>query len=154
MIISNQMRCHSCGDEPFSAHVHDMRYCQCGNIAVDGGTEYLRRLAKEGASYTELSIAIKNDAFTTIRQQLEEYMDDDILDAGNMALLTLTMLEENAIRPIITPTVDIYKVRQAAREGAFWAINTGRNGFGLLSAVMRYVRDAGSGWEGEGTEVD
>lgn len=154
MIISNQMRCHDCGDEPFSPHRHAMVYCKCGNIAVDGGTEYLRRLAKEGASYTELSIAITDEAFATIRTRLDEELKASLVNVSDIALLTIELLEEHDIHPIITDTVDIYKVRNAAREGAHWALDTGRNGFGLLSAVMREVRDAGSGWEGEGTEVD
>ena len=43
-IIQNQIRCNNCGDEPYSAHVHDFKYCKCGAVAVDGGMSYLRRV--------------------------------------------------------------------------------------------------------------
>lgn len=44
MILQNQVRCNKCGDEPYSAHRHDFKYCKCGSVAVDGGMEYLRRV--------------------------------------------------------------------------------------------------------------
>ena len=43
-IVQNQVKCLKCGDEPFSKHVHDFKYCKCGAVAVDGGMEYLRRI--------------------------------------------------------------------------------------------------------------
>ncbi len=150
MIISNQGRCKLCGDAPFSAHRHDFKSCECGEICVDGGTVYIRRLAKNFNNFTEMAIIIDDKAFDDITARLDEELEADILDAGNLTLLTMTMLEEYDIRPIVTPTVDMHAVRHAAREGVFWATGTGRNGFGVLSALMRYVRDAGSGWEGSG----
>ena len=44
MIVSNQIKCKWCGDTPYSTHRHDMKYCKCGKVAVDGGQEYLRRV--------------------------------------------------------------------------------------------------------------
>lgn len=55
IIVSNQVRCNKCADEPFSSHVHDFKYCKCGNIAVDGGMSYLRRVG-DIDSYKEMSI--------------------------------------------------------------------------------------------------
>lgn len=43
-ILRNAIRCRSCGDEIESRHVHEMRWCRCGAVAVDGGREYLRRV--------------------------------------------------------------------------------------------------------------
>jgi hypothetical protein len=57
-IITNQVRCHLCDDTPFSAHRHDFKYCKCGNVAVDGGTDYLRRLGKDLTQYTDLSFSL------------------------------------------------------------------------------------------------
>ena len=34
--------CPSCKHGVFSRALHDMRYCSCGEIAVDGGFNYLR----------------------------------------------------------------------------------------------------------------
>ncbi len=53
-IIRNAVRCKKCGDEIESTHVHDMKFCSCGAIAVDGGHDYLRRVGDLDA-YEELS---------------------------------------------------------------------------------------------------
>ena|SRR6476661_3513476 len=62
MILSNQVRCNACKDTPFSAHVHDFKYCECGAVAVDGGLHYLRRVFRSPAEYEELSIEIPDEA--------------------------------------------------------------------------------------------
>ena len=43
-IIQNELRCKSCGDVIFSRHRHDFVRCSCGQCAVDGGMDYLRRV--------------------------------------------------------------------------------------------------------------
>jgi len=57
-IIRNSVKCLKCGDGIESVHRHDFKYCSCGNIAVDGGKDYLRRLgtALGDDSYKETSI--------------------------------------------------------------------------------------------------
>lgn len=42
-IIRNRIRCKHCGDVIESKSVHDYVACSCGECAVDGGLEYLRR---------------------------------------------------------------------------------------------------------------
>lgn len=54
-IIKNSIRCKTCGDVIESRHVHDFVWCSCKTCAVDGGTVYLRRLAKSEDSFEELS---------------------------------------------------------------------------------------------------
>lgn len=61
MILSNQVRCKKCGDEPFSAHRHDFKYCKCETIAVDGGMDYLRRVG-DMSQAIEMSIEIPDEA--------------------------------------------------------------------------------------------
>lgn len=39
-----------------SKSVHDFKTCSCGGCSVDGGLEYLRRVADGEESYAELSI--------------------------------------------------------------------------------------------------
>ena len=56
IIIRNSARCLDCGDEIVSVHRHDFKYCSCGRIAVDCGTEYLRRVYKPGARWEDTSI--------------------------------------------------------------------------------------------------
>lgn len=55
MILSNQVRCLQCDDTPYSAHRHDMRWCKCGSIAVDGGMDYPRRVGGTDG-YEEMSV--------------------------------------------------------------------------------------------------
>ena len=42
-IIRNSAYCFLCDQEIVSTHVHHMASCDCGNIMVDGGNEYLKR---------------------------------------------------------------------------------------------------------------
>lgn len=43
-IITNKIRCKSCNDVIESKTVHDFKRCKCGNVCVDGGKDYLRRV--------------------------------------------------------------------------------------------------------------
>ena len=43
-IIRNSVKCLLCKDHITSEHRHDFRSCSCGNIGVDGGNDYLRRV--------------------------------------------------------------------------------------------------------------
>ena len=54
-IITNRIRCLKCGDIIISKSVHDFRYCSCRACAVDGGTDYLRRVG-ELEDWEDLSI--------------------------------------------------------------------------------------------------
>lgn len=54
-LIRNAARCLLCDDEVESKTVHDFRSCQCGNLSVDGGLDYQRRLFKNVATYEDLS---------------------------------------------------------------------------------------------------
>ena len=46
IIVSNKARCKKCGDIIESKTRHDYKWCSCGNCAVDGGHDYLRRCWK------------------------------------------------------------------------------------------------------------
>ena len=55
-IKRNAVRCKLCGDTIESKHRHDYVTCSCGNAAVDGGFDYLRRAYRDGIeSLEELS---------------------------------------------------------------------------------------------------
>lgn len=47
IITKNAARCKKCGDVIESKHVHDFRWCKCGQVFVDGGHDYLRRGFKD-----------------------------------------------------------------------------------------------------------
>lgn len=42
----NAAECSSCGEVVRSRNRHDFRYCKCGKIAVDGGSNYCKRLGE------------------------------------------------------------------------------------------------------------
>lgn len=55
-IIRNAIRCNHCGDVIESTYRHDYVLCSCKKVAVDGGTDYLRRSYAESPNdYTDLS---------------------------------------------------------------------------------------------------
>lgn len=58
VIVSNSVKCGSCGDEIYSAHTHDYKCCSCGSVCVDGGQAYLKRSYKTGAEIIETSIVM------------------------------------------------------------------------------------------------
>ena len=43
-IKTNKIKCRKCGDIIESTYTHDLKYCECGAVAVDGGHDYLRRV--------------------------------------------------------------------------------------------------------------
>lgn len=43
-VIVNKVRCKNWNDVIESKHIHDLVYCQCGMIAIDGVTNYQKFL--------------------------------------------------------------------------------------------------------------
>lgn len=74
VIVSNQVECLLCGDKPYSAHRHDFKYCKCGNIAVDGGCDYLRRVGSI-ENYKEMSISIPESILNNIINAADEMIN-------------------------------------------------------------------------------
>ena len=55
-IVKNCIKCNLCSDIIISENVHDIKFCKCGAVGVDGGNDYLRRLYKNSPNdFTELS---------------------------------------------------------------------------------------------------
>lgn len=97
-IVSNQIRCTSCGGEPFSMHRHDFCYCECRKVAVDGGQDYLKRV---GSCWEEMSITIDRDALT----QIIGVVDMSVQTGRNPLGITLAVLR--AIRDAdVVPSLD------------------------------------------------
>lgn len=46
MIVSG-VKCYKCGDFIYSRTLHDLHYCSCGTLFVDGGFERIRYGADE-----------------------------------------------------------------------------------------------------------
>lgn len=42
----SSIKCPACGDVIYSRTRHDMHYCSCGAVAIDGGRDYVKISAK------------------------------------------------------------------------------------------------------------
>jgi len=83
VLIQNEVECMTCGDRIYSAHRHDMKYCKCGSIAVDGGMEYRRRAGK----LTEY-IDYSKEMDANVLMQCTKAVDDS-KDSGRNSLGTV-----------------------------------------------------------------
>ena len=90
MIVVNQVRCLKCGDTPFSAHVHDFKYCKCGNIAVDGGQDYLRRVGNLDNSYEEMSFSLPDEVVKRCKDAVQWGLESNRNELG----IAFAMLRE------------------------------------------------------------
>lgn len=53
-IVLNRARCDECLMVVVSRSVHDYRTCDCGNLSVDGGRDYLKRVGS--GEWSEMSV--------------------------------------------------------------------------------------------------
>lgn len=81
-ILQNQARCLDCGDEPYSAHRHNFKYCKCGNISVDGGLDYIRRGYLPDANMEDMSITIPQEAYDACVEAIKWSKDTGRNDLG------------------------------------------------------------------------
>ena len=62
-IIKNSVKFNLCGEIIVSEEVHDLKFCKCGAVSVDGGNDYLKRTYKNSPDdYTELSEYEENES--------------------------------------------------------------------------------------------
>lgn len=54
----NAILCNHCGDIVYSRATHDMRYCGCGKVAIDGGLEYVKVSAPDSESVTSVLVDV------------------------------------------------------------------------------------------------
>jgi len=62
-IVLNAVKCCNCNQVVVSAHRHDFRECECGNIFTDGGHDYTRRGGKLDHAYEDFSLVEKDGKF-------------------------------------------------------------------------------------------
>lgn len=77
MIVENKVKCLLCGDVIFSRHRHDYVCCGCGNIAVDGGQEYTRRIGAgvKNRTYEDLSWEIPDEVYSACADAAQLALD-------------------------------------------------------------------------------
>lgn len=77
-ILRNRIRCNLCGNVIESEYRHDMRWCECGAVAVDGGHSYLKRsFVNSPKDYTELSEVVYTDEELTEQARLQEDLREE-----------------------------------------------------------------------------
>lgn len=65
-IVRNVAKCLICGETIESTHRYDYRICSCGNLRVDGGTDYIRRGFMNG-----------RESFENLNEFIEEEDSDE-----------------------------------------------------------------------------
>lgn len=125
-ILSNQVICKKCGDAPWSGSRHDFRPCKCGNVTVDGGLEYLRRL-HNGGDWIDISIEWPVEKYEETQAALSQTFID-----GDLDKVCDIWIEREGLSD---------RIRPALYAAAKWAVDTRRNTFGLICALARTERD-------------
>ena len=73
-IIENSAKCLKCGDKIISKYRNDYITCSCGNVSVDGGLDYCRRVFKDMETWIDTSI-LEDD---TSKQFYKETIGGDV----------------------------------------------------------------------------
>lgn len=55
-LIKNQVKCLKCGDIIVSERRYDFVTCSCGNVSVDGGSDYCRVSFEEKGTWVDISV--------------------------------------------------------------------------------------------------
>lgn len=77
-ILRNAIRCNLCGNVIESEYRHDMRWCECGAVAVDGGHSYLKRsFVNSPKDYTEMSEVVYTDEELAEQARLQEDLREE-----------------------------------------------------------------------------
>ena len=141
LILSNQVICKLCGDAPYSTHRHDYKTCKCGEVGVDGGMDYLRRVGNS-ANYKDISIEWKMDYYTKIA---------DLLNCCYIDGSELLISQQTAVDKIVSLYIEAASLgdhlEEPLRRATEWSYRTGRNSYGLICALARTERD-GDFYEG------
>lgn len=85
-ILVNKARCKKCNDVIESTHVHDFVTCKCSAISVDGGKEYLRRVAIDLQDIEELSEMSDAGVGEDDLFEIPEFLKKPVLDTTKEVL--------------------------------------------------------------------
>lgn len=84
MIVQNEIKCLTCGDEIHSTYRHDFRFCSCHSVGVDGGLDYLRRVGENPDSYMDLSLQIDDTILEVLLLCLVEMKETNRNEFGTI----------------------------------------------------------------------
>ena len=128
VILSNQVECKVCGDNPYSASRHDFRTCKCGAISVDGGMGYLRRVGDLDA-YTDKSIELPSEVVLAVRAEIQEALDTGRNSLGILCAVARALRDNGVTFNVADPvTLAPAEELQALPEGSTRARSWGRGG--------------------------
>jgi hypothetical protein len=133
-LIQNEAKCRKCDDTIYSANRHDFKTCKCGAISVDGGLAYIRRVGRP-EDIDERSIIVDEDYLEAVLQKVAQWRKSAI-SQNDLAILILNEWRS-------TDYMLKHKYIDAAQNAVNWAIDTQRNDFGIVLAVVRVMRDLG-----------
>lgn len=69
--MKNRAKCKLCGDIIESFHRHDYVTCKCGEIAVDGGTDYFKAMARDFNNFLRVDDE-GNEIIVTIQEKASD----------------------------------------------------------------------------------
>lgn len=157
-VLINSCKCRSCGEVVYSRSRHDFSQCGCGNVAADGGNEYIRRVGNP-TDIEERSISMDGDDFKKLQARLDaiesmmvEVRAEIVTEMGHQIekrecfVTDWDKFEERVAKAFNAATThgigeieaDDYK---ALREGYVWAVKEHRNLFGKICGIARYVQN-------------
>ena len=73
----NAIKCPSCGDVVYSRARHDMRWCNCGEVAIDGGFDYTKISYTTSSSPERVEIevnATKAELYNDWNNRIDDYV--------------------------------------------------------------------------------
>lgn len=149
-IASNQATCRKCGDTIWSANRHDVKYCSCGAIFVDGGSAYLRR-GGDLKAIKEESITIDTDIAEALLEKARELplaqdvtivteMIKVINRLGYTEFTDFLIFQHDESQNVTVNGVKMMKIfSEVFDREARKRVNT--NNWGLMLAAFRDMRD-------------
>ncbi len=71
----NAIKCPSCGDIIYSRARHDMRWCNCGEVAIDGGFDYAKvSYTTSSPERVEIEVnATKAELYSDWNNRIDDY---------------------------------------------------------------------------------
>lgn len=71
----NAIKCKKCGDTIYSRTRHDMRWCSCKSIAIDGGFDYIKVAGEEeDIENKEINVNVsKKDLYDDWNKKKDKY---------------------------------------------------------------------------------
>ncbi len=70
--MRNRAKCKLCNEIIESFHVHDFVSCKCGEISIDGGTDYYKAMAKDWVNFLRVDDDGKETEIKVVDQPTED----------------------------------------------------------------------------------